>query len=266
MSHVYFKRYRMEVDLCAALPAGPLLPEGYRLVPWRRALLREHAAAKFRSFREEIDANVFPCLGEFNGCMRLMGEISKKPGFLHEATWLAQFRGPLGGEYDVCGTIQGVRDPEGYGSIQNIGVVPEHRGIGLGAVLLTAVVAMFEGALRGTYGTAYVIPMYLVIVAVVPFRPLQVLGIGGSAYHMVWGRHQNKKISQELAEAWGVEQFVLGHQPAEMGWETEADNILIIASDHDHGVALPMDLSRTYSRDELIEALVPLNSVSVPTS
>lgn len=152
MSHVYFKRYRMEIDLCAALPAPPELPEGYRLVPWRRALLREHAEAKYRSFREEIDSNVFPCLGEFNGCMRLMGEISKKPGFLHEATWLAQFRGTQGGEFDVSGTIQGVRDAEGFGSIQNIGVVPEHRGIGLGAVLLLHALAGFQAAgLRRAY-------------------------------------------------------------------------------------------------------------------
>ena len=60
------------------------------------------------------------------------------------------------------------------------------RLFGLGAVVLTATVAIFEGALRGTFGTAYVIPMYLVIVAVVPFRPLQVLGIGGSVAVIVY--------------------------------------------------------------------------------
>jgi len=53
------------------------------------------------------------------------------------------------------------------------------RLFGLGAVVLSATVATFEGALRGTFGTGYVIPMYLVIVTVVPFRPLQVLSIGG---------------------------------------------------------------------------------------
>ncbi|MEM9160524.1 MAG: FMN-binding glutamate synthase family protein, partial [Verrucomicrobiota bacterium] len=40
------------------------------------------------------------------------------------------------------------------------------------------------------------------------------VGMPGSAYDMVWGRHQNKKITEELAEAWGVEVFVVGHQPA----------------------------------------------------
>ena len=152
MSYVYFKRYRMEIDLCEALPPPPVLPEGYRLVRWRRALLREHADAKFRSFRAEIDANVFPCLGDFNGCMRLMGEIASKPGFLETATWLAQYRAPGEAEYEPVGTIQGIRDATGFGSIQNIGVVPEHRGIGLGAVMLDHALTGFqEDGLRRAY-------------------------------------------------------------------------------------------------------------------
>ncbi|MFB6272417.1 MAG: PAS domain S-box protein, partial [Salinibacter sp.] len=61
------------------------------------------------------------------------------------------------------------------------------RLFGAGAVLLTATVATFEGALRGVFGTEYVIPMYLVIVAIVPFRPFQVLGIGGSVAAVVYG-------------------------------------------------------------------------------
>jgi ribosomal protein S18 acetylase RimI-like enzyme len=35
-----------------------------------------------------------------------------------------------------CGTIQGIIDSSGAGSIQNIGVVPGHRGLGLGSVLI----------------------------------------------------------------------------------------------------------------------------------
>lgn len=85
----------------------------------------------------------------------------------------------------------------------------------------------------------------------------------GSAYDMVWGRHQNRKITEELAEAWGVKVFVVGHQPAEMGTEPVADNTLILASDHNHGVALPIDLSKTYNRDELMDAAVPLAGVMI---
>ena len=83
----------------------------------------------------------------------------------------------------------------------------------------------------------------------------------GSAYLMVWGRHQNVKLSSELAQAWGVKTFLLGHQPAEMGWEEKAKNILILNSDHSHGVCLPVDLSKTYERDDLIEKIVPINGI-----
>jgi len=84
---------------------------------------------------------------------------------------------------------------------------------------------------------------------------------GGSAYLMVWGRHQTKKLSEELAEAWGVSVFLLGHQAAEMGWEEKADNILILNSDHGHGVCLPIDLSESYERDALIDLVVPINGI-----
>ena len=83
----------------------------------------------------------------------------------------------------------------------------------------------------------------------------------GSATLMVWGRHQNQKIAQELADAWTVDTFILGHQQAEMGWEEKAHNILILASDHGHGMCLPIDLSQTYTRDDLIEHVVPINGI-----
>ncbi|MBX2851042.1 MAG: hypothetical protein KTR15_04765 [Phycisphaeraceae bacterium] len=86
---------------------------------------------------------------------------------------------------------------------------------------------------------------------------------GGAATLMVWGRHQNEKIAQELADAWGVEQFIVGHQQAEMGWEEKAHNILILASDHGHGCCLPIDLSDRCSRDELIDRVVPINGITL---
>lgn len=87
------------------------------------------------------------------------------------------------------------------------------------------------------------------------------LKVGGSAYLMVWGRHHNQRVADELAAAWKANVFVMGHQPAEMGYEEEGQTMLILASDHDHGVALPIDLSREYTRDDLINELVPLASV-----
>lgn len=142
MGSAYFKRFRMEVDLRRDSPAaGPAaLPPGYRFVPWNEALLDVHARTKFRSFRDEIDAVVFPCLGELDGCRRLMREIRNKRGFLADATWLVAFgSGPEGLLW--CGTIQTVVASGGVGTIQNIGVVPGHRGLGLGTSLIQQAMA-----------------------------------------------------------------------------------------------------------------------------
>jgi len=130
----YFKRFRMNADLSPDRRPAPIRP-GYRFVPWNEALVDVHARAKFRSFRDEIDAVVFPCLSSFEGCQRLMREIRNKPGFLPHATWLiACGRSPE--DLHWCGTIQGVAAPGGLGLIQNIGVVPGHRGLGLGTCLI----------------------------------------------------------------------------------------------------------------------------------
>ena len=180
MESAYFKRFRMEFDL-TRVRLGPDLPVGFRMVRWNAALMDAHARTKFHCFRDEIDAIVFPCLGDLEGCRRLMREISNKAGFSPCATWLvarggtpadphqpgpchggpdeASSRGVLEsqpssrgvlepassrGVLEWCGTIQGVVDAEGCGSIQNVGVVPSLRGLGLGSCLIEQALAGFQ--------------------------------------------------------------------------------------------------------------------------
>jgi len=142
MKSSYFKRFRMDADL-AVRRAPRQMPPGYRFVAWNEALLDVHARTKFRSFRSEIDARVFPCLGDLEGCRRLMKEIRGKSGFLATATWLVVCN-DAAGDLEWCGTIQGVVDRHGSGSIQNIGVVPGHRGRGLGSGLIEQALAGFR--------------------------------------------------------------------------------------------------------------------------
>ena len=138
----YFKRFRMEADL--GIPrTGSGLPAGYRFVPWNEAVIDVHARTKFRAFRDELDAIVFPCLGSLEGCRRLMREIRNKSGFLPAATWLIA-RGTTPESLQWCGTIQGVADRHGVGMIQNVGVVPGHRGLGLGRCLVERAAAGFR--------------------------------------------------------------------------------------------------------------------------
>jgi ribosomal protein S18 acetylase RimI-like enzyme len=146
MGLTYFKRYRMEVSLANRELPQPVLPRGYFLSPWDESLLEAHAETKYLSFRAEIDANVFPCLGELAGCYRLMNEIRHKDGFLPGATWLLGHREGAGAAPEFCGTIQGIRDAAGMGAIQNLGVTPDRRSLGLGKALLLRALAGFQQA------------------------------------------------------------------------------------------------------------------------
>jgi ribosomal protein S18 acetylase RimI-like enzyme len=145
MGLTYFKRFRMEIDLVGRPLAPPPLPEGYRLLSWDDSLLEAHAEAKYHSFRSEIDSNVFPCLGDWEGCQRLMHEIRGKHGFLPSATWLISYS-PTPDVVEYCGTIQGIRDYTGLGAIQNLGVTPEHRSKKLGSCLLLNALQGFQRA------------------------------------------------------------------------------------------------------------------------
>ncbi|MBI1375552.1 MAG: hypothetical protein GC159_22800 [Phycisphaera sp.] len=87
------------------------------------------------------------------------------------------------------------------------------------------------------------------------------VGPDGHAYTMTWGRNLTQKWADELADRWGVKVFILGHQHAEMGWDEYGQTMLVINSDHEHGVAIPIDLSRQYTRDDLTEAAVILAGV-----
>jgi ribosomal protein S18 acetylase RimI-like enzyme len=137
MAITYYKRYRMEVDLDGSV-APVVLPEPFHWVAWTEALIEQHAEVKYLCFRDEVDSMVFPCLGDREGCQRLMREIRRKPGFLPGATWL--IASPEG----YVGTVQGVMDRGPVGAIQNLGVIPSHRGQGLGR-------ALFRQALDGFY-------------------------------------------------------------------------------------------------------------------
>ena len=136
----------MVYDVRRCLPAPPALPCGYRFVPWRENLIEAHADAKYRSFRWEIDSEVFACLGEYDGCHRLMREISQRRGFLPKTTWLVEHLCEETRTSEYCGTIQGIQSSHGVGNIQNVGTTPEHRGRGIGEALVAQSLIGFQQA------------------------------------------------------------------------------------------------------------------------
>jgi GNAT superfamily N-acetyltransferase len=146
MTTHYYKRFRMERDLTQGPIHAPPLPTGYRFVPWQPGQEDRHALVKFQSFRDEVDSSVFECLGEYQGCLRLMREIAKQDGFIPAATWLVTYTEPGNRKPEDCGTIQGVALTEFLASIQNVGITPDHRGQGLGRVLVLQSLAGFQEA------------------------------------------------------------------------------------------------------------------------
>ncbi len=73
---------------------------------------------------------------------------------------------------------------------------------------------------------------------------------GGAAYSLVWGRFHSADAVEYFANRLGVELFIVGHTPQEDGYAITG-RLLILASDHAHGVFLPIDLSRSYTMPEL---------------
>ncbi|MFO0428169.1 MAG: GNAT family N-acetyltransferase [Planctomyces sp.] len=139
MSELY-TRYRMRVDLRRVRLPCPELPRSYRWVPWRSMLQERHAQVKWNSFRRDLDGQIFPCLSQMEGCRRLMREIASQPDFCPDATWLVTHQSEHSSDSMVpsvdCAVIQGIARRSGTGAIQNVGVIPEHRGLGIGRALL----------------------------------------------------------------------------------------------------------------------------------
>lgn len=132
----YYRRFRMEL-VFADQPLPPVvLPKGFELNRWDPRDLYRHAVAKFRAFRAEIDANMFDCFKSLAGCERLMLEISGQKSFLPAATWLMSRTPDRRGFSEDVGTIQGLCSDSEFGTIQNIGIIPDCRGLGLGRALL----------------------------------------------------------------------------------------------------------------------------------
>lgn len=145
MATTYYKRLRMELPLLGTQLAPASLPPGFGWVGWSPSVLQRHAVTKFESFRAELDSQIFPCLGEAQGCLDLMSEIAQRATFVPGATWLINSH-EGGRRLDDCATIQGLVQPGRWGAIQNVGVVPEYRGRGLGRALVLQCLAGFQAA------------------------------------------------------------------------------------------------------------------------
>jgi hypothetical protein len=80
----------------------------------------------------------------------------------------------------------------------------------------------------------------------------------GSVHLLVWGRGYDAESIEDLVERWGVSMFILGHEHAENGVRFVPPCAVVLNSDHEHGVYVPIDLSNVPRAENLGEQAVRL--------
>jgi hypothetical protein len=80
----------------------------------------------------------------------------------------------------------------------------------------------------------------------------------GAAHLMVWGRGYDAEQLEDLVERWGVNMFILGHERADNGVQFIPPCAVVLNSDHERGVYLPIDLSNPPRAEEAAAMVVPL--------
>lgn len=80
----------------------------------------------------------------------------------------------------------------------------------------------------------------------------------GAAHLMVWGRGYDAELIEDLVERWGVSLFILGHEHAPNGVTLVPPCAIVLNSDHERGVYLPIDLSTPPSAIEAVASVVAL--------
>jgi len=80
----------------------------------------------------------------------------------------------------------------------------------------------------------------------------------GAVYQLIWGRNQTPDALAQLSKMWWADVFICGHQQQDKGFAVIPPNMLIVDSCHNHGMLLPLDLSRPYTMQDLTAALIPL--------
>lgn len=85
----------------------------------------------------------------------------------------------------------------------------------------------------------------------------------GPVYQLIWGRKTGPEGATKFAGRLGAKILVTGHQPQEMGYLVNGPNHLIIASEHNQGVMLQIDVAADYNMERLLGAMHKFVSMEV---
>jgi ribosomal protein S18 acetylase RimI-like enzyme len=129
------RRFVMQVDLREAALPGASLPLRFGWGAWRPERSLAHAAVLYEGFRNSDDAGFLRALSTLEGCFDLITATTNHRHFVSQATWLGVALMANGEEVPVS-TIQVLGGNGRVARIQNIAVIPEFRGCGLGRATL----------------------------------------------------------------------------------------------------------------------------------
>jgi hypothetical protein len=85
----------------------------------------------------------------------------------------------------------------------------------------------------------------------------------GPVYQLIWGRNMTPATAAKFAEKVGAKMLVTGHQPQDTGYAANGEQHLIIASDHNQGVFLPLELDQTYDMAGLLKRIQKFVAIDV---
>lgn len=83
----------------------------------------------------------------------------------------------------------------------------------------------------------------------------------GPVYQLIWGRNVTPLGVRQFAEKMNAQLIITGHQPQESGYLVNGEQHLIIASDHNQGVLLPLSLSEGYDMPSVVRRLRKLVAI-----
>jgi len=83
----------------------------------------------------------------------------------------------------------------------------------------------------------------------------QDLSDAGPIGTLVWSRIDSAEKFEQLAEMLDVDTFIIGHEPQEDGFRLLHDRVIVLASDHNHGVFLPFDLKKPCTAADLVNQI-----------
>jgi len=85
----------------------------------------------------------------------------------------------------------------------------------------------------------------------------------GPVYQLIWGRNMTPATAEKFGDGVGASILVTGHQPQDTGYGVNGDRHLILASDHNQGVFLPLKLNEKYDMEALVHSLKKFVAVHV---